>query len=173
MGVNLFEAQFSSGGLVARVRSVLERTGLPPTTLELEVTENIVLRHDGSMRGALSELHAEGVAIAFDDFGTGFASLSMLKAYPLSRIKIDRSFVENIGTDPADALIVTAVAALGNGLGLNVIAEGIETDAQRDLLRASGCSSGQGYLFGKPMPAEEFERWMHGRGRPRHEVMSA
>lgn len=163
MGVNLFEAQFGSGGLAGLVRSVLERTGLPPSALELEVTENIVLRQDETMRDALGTLHAEGVAIALDDFGTGFASLSMLKTYPLSRLKVDRSFVENIGTDPADALIVTAVAALGNGLGLNVIGEGIETEAQRDLLRVSGCSSGQGYLFGKPMPAAEFERWMHER----------
>ncbi|RYY43672.1 MAG: EAL domain-containing protein [Sphingomonadales bacterium] len=163
MGVNLFEAQFSSGGLAEQVRAVLDRSGLPPAALELEITENIILRHDETMRDALGALHAEGVAIAFDDFGTGFASLSMLKAYPLSRLKIDRSFVENIGTDPVDAVIVSAVAALGSGLGLDVIAEGIETQGQCDLLRASGCRSGQGYLFGRPMPAAAFEHWMQAR----------
>jgi diguanylate cyclase (GGDEF)-like protein/PAS domain S-box-containing protein len=159
MGVNLFEAQFGSGNLAADVRRILERTGLPAAGLELEVTENVILRHDGTMLGALEELHLDGVAIAFDDFGTGFASLSMLKTYPLTRIKIDRSFVTDIGIDPTDAVIVSATAALGAGLGLDVIAEGVETEGQRDLLRLAGCNSGQGYLFGKPMSATDFERY--------------
>jgi len=159
MGVNLFEAQFANGSLVAQVRSILDRTGLPPSALELEVTENTILRHDGTMLEALEALHAEGVGVAFDDFGTGYASLSMLKAYPLSRLKIDRSFVSCAGVHRADALIVKAVAALGSGLGIDVIAEGIETQAQCEFVRAAGCHSGQGFLFGRPMPASAFERW--------------
>jgi diguanylate cyclase (GGDEF)-like protein/PAS domain S-box-containing protein len=164
MGVNLFEAQFGNGNLAAEVRRILERTGLPAAALELEVTENVILRHDGTMLGALEALHLDGVAVAFDDFGTGFASLSMLKTYPLTRIKIDRTFVTDIGIDPTDAVIVSATAALGAGLGLDVIAEGIETEGQRDLLQLAGCNSGQGYLFGKPMPPEDFERCMFEPG---------
>ncbi|MFV0623213.1 putative bifunctional diguanylate cyclase/phosphodiesterase [Sphingomonas sp. ac-8] len=160
MGVNLFEAQFSNGNLPSQVQSTLERVGLSPTSLELEITENIILRQDATMRDALGALHARGVAISFDDFGTGYASLSMLKSYPLSRLKIDRSFVQDISVNGTDAVIVGAVAALGNGLGLDVIAEGIETQAQRDLLRGTGCGSGQGYLFGRPMPADAFEQWV-------------
>ena len=163
MAVNLFEAQFGTGTLAAQVRSVLERTGLEPAGLELEVTENVILRHDTTMLEALRALHDEGVAVAFDDFGTGFASLSMLKTYPLSRLKIDRSFVRDISVNRTDALIVGTVAALGNGLGLDVIAEGVEDEGQRDLLHVSGCSSGQGFLFGRPMPAAAFERWMTER----------
>lgn len=156
MGVNLFEAQFRSGDLCARVQGVLDRTGLPARALELEVTENVIVRHDATMRGELAALQRLGVSIAFDDFGTGFASLSMVKSYPLSRLKIDRSFVEQVCEDPADAVIVSAIAALGLGLNLDVIAEGVETKAQRDMLRVSGCAAGQGYLFGCPMTADEF-----------------
>lgn len=166
MGVNLFEAQLTSGNLVTQVRSVLERTGLPASALELEVTENIFLRQDNSMRDALSALNNEGVSIAFDDFGTGYASLSMLKSYPLARLKIDKSFVESIETDATDKVIVSAIAGLGAGLGFDVIAEGVETEQQHQALRLCGCTSGQGYLFGKPMPADAFERWMHEQGAP-------
>ena len=167
IGVNLFEAQFGSGTLSAEVRAILEATGLPAAGLELEVTENIILRRDGTMLAALQALHAEGVAIAFDDFGTGFASLSMLKTYPLDRLKIDRSFVTDIASDATDAVIVGAIAALGTGLGLEVIAEGIETPEQRDLLRIAGCRSGQGYLFGRPMPADAFTAALGARTAPR------
>ena len=156
IGVNLFEAQFRENDLCERVQAVLARTGLPATALELEVTENVILRYDTTMRDELAATQALGVGIAFDDFGTGFASLSMVKNYPLNRLKIDRSFVEHICVDPADAVIVSAIAALGRGLGLDVIAEGVETKAQRDMLHAAGCTSAQGYLFGCPMAAEEF-----------------
>ncbi|SEN27771.1 PAS domain S-box-containing protein/diguanylate cyclase (GGDEF) domain-containing protein [Sphingomonas gellani] len=158
MGVNLFSAQFGTGTLAALVAAVLDRCGLDAAGLELEVTENIILRHDATMLDALRTLHDSGVGIALDDFGTGYASLSVLKTYPLTRLKIDRSFVRDMRTDHTDALIVSTIAALGNGLGLDVIAEGIEEEGQRALLQVSGCRSGQGYLFGHPMPAKDFER---------------
>lgn len=156
IGVNLFDAQFRAGDLCARVQSVLARTGLPATALELEVTENVILRHDETMRGELAALKELGVAVAFDDFGTGFASLSMVKNYPLTTLKIDRTFVQNICDDRADSVIVSAIAALGLGLGLDVIAEGVETADQYDMLRAAGCAYGQGYLFGRPLSADDF-----------------
>ncbi|WP_164521355.1 MULTISPECIES: EAL domain-containing protein [Sphingomonas] len=164
MSVNLFEAQFRGRDLAGEVRAILNRTGLAPTALELEVTEKVMLRHDAATLEALMALHAQGVRVAFDDFGTGYAALSMLKACPLNRLKVDRSFVKDITADGPDALIVAAIATLGAGLGLDVLAEGIENEAQWELVRTSGCRSGQGYLFGRPMPAPRFEEWMRHRG---------
>ncbi|GGE86509.1 putative bifunctional diguanylate cyclase/phosphodiesterase [Sphingomonas prati] len=151
MGVNLFGAQFRTGRLAEDVIGVLARTGLPPTALELEITENIALRHDETMLPPLKVLRELGVGVAFDDFGTGFASLSLLKRYPLTRLKIDRSFIREIGTDRSDTAVVSAMVFLSRGLGIEVIAEGVETEEQRDLLRACGCDVVQGYLYGKPM----------------------
>ncbi|WP_076068817.1 putative bifunctional diguanylate cyclase/phosphodiesterase [Sphingomonas montana] len=152
MGVNLFGAQFRTGRLAEEVIGVLARTGLPPEGLELEITENIVLRHDDTMLAPLNALRTLGVGVAFDDFGTGFASLSLLKRYPLTRLKIDRSFIRDICSDRVDAAVVTAMVNLARGLGIELIAEGIETVEQTDLLRACGCNVVQGYLYGKPMP---------------------
>jgi diguanylate cyclase (GGDEF)-like protein/PAS domain S-box-containing protein len=160
MGVNLFEAQFRGRDLAGEVLAILERTGLSPSALELEVTEKIMLANEGARVEALKSLHARGIGIAFDDFGTGYASLCMLKNCPLTRLKVDRSFVKDIVADGTDALIVGAIASLGAGLGLDVLAEGIEDEAQWFLLRASGCRTGQGYWFGRPMPARQFEEWM-------------
>ena len=152
MGVNLFGAQFRTGQLAQDVEHILGTTGLPPQGLELEITENIVLRHDELMLTPLQRLRDLGVGIAFDDFGTGFASLSLLKRFPLSRIKIDRSFVRDICDDRVDAAVVTALVYLATSLEVEVIAEGVETEAQTDILRACGCGIVQGYRYGKPMP---------------------
>ena len=156
MGVNLFGAQLARGDLVATVGRALSDTGLPGPNLELEITENIILRHDGALVDALRELRVMGVGIAFDDYGTGYASLSLLKRFPLTRLKIDRGFVQNLCENPQDAAIVRAINALSRSFGLAVIAEGIETEEQRVRLIAKGCGEAQGYLFGKPMPAQEF-----------------
>lgn len=164
IGVNLFGAQFRTGDLAEKVRAVLAREQLAPPALELEITENIILRHDDAMLIPLRELHAEGVGITFDDYGTGYASLSMLKRYPLTRLKIDRSFVQGICTSPEDAAIVRAILHLGRSFGLAVIAEGVETEEQCARLRKKGCEEVQGLLFGKPMPAGEFEaRFIAGK----------
>ncbi|MGC5799481.1 putative bifunctional diguanylate cyclase/phosphodiesterase [Sphingomonas sp. NFX23] len=160
VGVNVFGAQFSTGRLAIDVAAVLARTGLPPEALELEITENIVLRHDDTMLTPLRALRKAGVGIAFDDFGTGFASLSLLKRYPLSRLKIDRSFIRDICTDRVDAAVVNAMVYLATSLGVEVIAEGVETEAQRDLLCACGCPTAQGYLYGRPMPLADLSVYL-------------
>jgi EAL domain-containing protein (putative c-di-GMP-specific phosphodiesterase class I) len=132
------------------------RNSLPADALELEITENIMLRHDEAIIVPLRELCAWGVGIAFDDYGTGFASLSLLKRYPVTRLKIDKGFVRDLCTDAEDAAIIQAIMYLGRRLGLSVIAEGIENEAQEEILRLYGCTGGQGYLYGRPVPAQLF-----------------
>lgn len=156
MGINLFGAQFHVDDLVSKIASVLQRHGLPASALELEVTENIVLNQDSRALDTLRRLRALGVGIAFDDFGTGYASLSLLKQYPLSRIKIDRSFVNGVTDSTRDASVVRAILDMSRSFGLETIAEGIETEAQRQRLQDLGCEEGQGYLFSKPLPSAEF-----------------
>jgi EAL domain-containing protein (putative c-di-GMP-specific phosphodiesterase class I) len=158
ISVNLSPSQFKSGDLAATVESVLRDTGFSPTLLELEVTENILLEDDERALEIFRRIQALGVGIAFDDFGTGYASLAYLKKFPLDRIKIDKSFVLKIQADSNDMAIVGATLSLGNLLGLSVIAEGIEDRATADLLRSKGCNEGQGYYFGRPMLAAEFEQ---------------
>jgi diguanylate cyclase (GGDEF)-like protein/PAS domain S-box-containing protein len=156
MGVNLFEAQFRVGNLVQEVMEVLARHGLPASALELEITENIALDNDEIVLETLRKLKSYGVGIAFDDFGTGYASLSLLKTYPLTRIKIDRSFVHGMLEHKQDDSVVCATLDIAHGFDLQTIAEGIEHKSQRDYLKERNCEEGQGELFGKPMPAEQF-----------------
>ena len=162
IAVNLFPAQFRSGMLLEDVEDALAESGLPPEALELEITENIALDHDDSVLTPLVQLRARGIGIAFDDFGTGYASLSYLTRYPLTRIKIDRSFVRNITASSAseDTAIVRSIIAMASNLGLVVTAEGVETAAQAAFLRAEGCHDLQGYLFSRPVPEEEFRRFL-------------
>ncbi len=162
MGVNLFAAQLRSGRLTDTVMEALTASGLPAEALELEITENIALQYDDPMQTCLSDLRARGVGIAFDDFGTGFASLSMLKRFPLTRLKLDRSFVQDLQTDQRDLAIVEAVLAMGRSLGLQIIAEGIETTSQAIVLTTMQCDEGQGYLYSKPVPAPAFEKLLAG-----------
>jgi EAL domain-containing protein (putative c-di-GMP-specific phosphodiesterase class I) len=162
MGVNLFPAQFRNGTLLQDVEQALFESSLPPEALELEITENIALgREDGTV-SALKALRSRGVGIAFDDFGTGYASLSYLTRYPLTRIKIDRSFVQKIDEKSAseDTAIVRSIIVMGRNLGLEVIAEGVETVAQADFLKMEGCHELQGFLFSKPLPAKMFEKFL-------------
>jgi diguanylate cyclase (GGDEF)-like protein/PAS domain S-box-containing protein len=156
MSVNLFGTQFSCGDLPTRVEKALLENSLAADALELEITENIMLRHDEAIIVPLREMCAWGVGIAFDDYGTGFASLSLLKRYPVTRLKIDKGFVRDLCTDAEDAAIIQAIMYLGRRLGLGVIAEGIETVAQEEILRLYGCTDGQGYLYGRPVPAQSF-----------------
>jgi diguanylate cyclase (GGDEF)-like protein/PAS domain S-box-containing protein len=158
ISVNLFGVQFKTGDIESLVRETLAKHELPAEALELEITENILLRHDEAMIRPLHNLHQFGVGIAFDDYGTGYASLSFLKRFPLSRLKIDRSFVRDVCADPEDAAIVKAILYLGQSFGLGVIAEGVETAEQQAFLSANGCLEAQGFLFGKPMPAEAFQQ---------------
>lgn len=155
MGVNLFGEQLRGGDLPEVVLAALARWHLPPEAMELELTENIALRRDEGMLAALHALRARGVGIAFDDFGTGFASLVTLQNVPVTRLKIDRSFITRLAEGGHDAAIVEAILTLARNLGLEVIAEGVETEAQEAFLRSRGCPEGQGYRYGRALPPAE------------------
>lgn len=154
MSVNLSGQQISRGALVPLVQSALERSGLPPGMLELEITEGHVMDHVEQCIETLVALRELGVTLAIDDFGTGYSSLSYLKRLPVDRLKIDRSFVEGIPGDADDVAIVSTIVAMAQQLGLKVIAEGVETEAQLEHLRAHGCDEYQGYLLSRPAPAD-------------------
>ena len=158
LSINLAPSQFQLGDLAATVKSVLKDTGFSPSQLELEVTESILLADDERALEIFRMIRGLGVRIAFDDFGTGYASLTSLKKFPLDRLKIDKSFVGKLRANSDDMAIVGATIGLGKLLGLSIIAEGIEDRETAELLMAKGCDEGQGYYFGRPMPATEFER---------------
>jgi diguanylate cyclase (GGDEF)-like protein/PAS domain S-box-containing protein len=157
VSVNLSPSQLQSGDLADAVTKVLAVTGLTPSLLELELTEDILLLDEKRVLDTFFRIRELGVRTVFDDFGTGYASLSYLKKFPLDGLKIDRSFVFDLLTDPDDAAIVGSTIGLSKQLGLSVIAEGIESRATADLLMRMGCEEGQGYCFGRPMPVPAFE----------------
>ncbi|MWV26951.1 EAL domain-containing protein [Erythrobacter sp. GH3-10] len=147
---NLFAAQFGNTTLTTSISSALEKYALKPSDVEIEITETVVLRSDDQILKTLKALRESGVNIALDDFGTGFASLSTLSQLPVTRLKIDKAFVADLGVRPQGSAIVSAVVSLAQGLNLEVVAEGVETEEQRLRLMALGCHEGQGFLFGKP-----------------------
>ena len=167
IGVNLFPTQLSDETLLEDIEDALQATGLPAAMLELEITENVAL--DFASASVLRKIHETGVKLAFDDFGTGYASLSHLTRFPLARIKIDRRFVVKLTDNAGDAAIVRALIAMAHNLGLDVIAEGVETDAQADFLNAEGCEEAQGYLYAKPLPAADFEAYLKTSRLPQTE----
>lgn len=156
IAVNLFSSQFRAGSLLASIRHALKSTGLSPKNLEVEIVENILTTQDGVMAKTLHDLRSMGVGLAFDDYGTGFAALSVLKRYPASRLKIDQSFVCNAHEDAENAAVVKVIVYLAKVFGMDTIAEGVETEEQFDFLRRLGCLQAQGYLFGQPVPAQTF-----------------
>jgi diguanylate cyclase (GGDEF)-like protein/PAS domain S-box-containing protein len=155
VAVNISPHQLKSADVVATVTRVLAETGLDPRWLELEITEGTLLEGGEATRSVFKDLHGMGVRISVDDFGTGYSSLAYLKRFPVDALKIDQSFVRNLSTDPNDAAIAKAVIALAESLHLGVIAEGIETREQREFLLANGCNEGQGYLFSRPVTADD------------------
>ena len=159
IAVNLFPTQLRHPALIDDVEHALRRSGLPPEVLELEITENIALSREEAAL-PLQMLRAQGVKIAFDDFGTGYASLQCLTVFPVSRIKIDRSFVERITNSARDAAIVRSIITMAKSLDLEVVAEGVETDAQAAFLRNERCQEAQGYLYGKPLTGTEFAAFL-------------
>ncbi|MDP9365077.1 MAG: GGDEF domain-containing phosphodiesterase, partial [Chloroflexota bacterium] len=164
VSVNLSARQFAERGLVEDVTETLAAIGLAPACLQLEVTESIAMGDATGATDTLQELKALGVRLALDDFGTGYSSLGHLRRFPLDTLKIDRGFVAGLGDDVKGDAIVGAMLELGRALGLETVAEGVETKDVLDRLRAHGCEAGQGYLFAKPMAAEEAEALLVSAG---------
>jgi len=170
VAVNLSSVQFSEGDLPDQVATVLADTGLPPGRLELEVTETTLLQSSDSVMQQFQRLRALGVRIALDDFGTGYSSLSYVQRYDMDVLKIDQAFVRHLHEQPQLEAICRAIVAMGHGLGLEVVAEGIEDEAIRQTLLSMGCDTGQGFGLARPMPAGDFVSWLkqrRDRQRPR------
>jgi EAL domain-containing protein (putative c-di-GMP-specific phosphodiesterase class I) len=165
VSVNISPAQFRQPDLVQVVDNALRESGLAPQRLELEITESVLIQQPDAAAKLLDDLKKLGVRVAMDDFGTGYSSLSYLQRFHFDKIKVDRSFIGAIGIEPSAAAIVRAVINLASSLGMLTCAEGVETDEQLAALRSEGCSEVQGYLFGKPMPAREFEMMYGARGQ--------
>ncbi|MBN8990847.1 MAG: EAL domain-containing protein [Rhizobiales bacterium] len=169
VAVNLSPVQFKNPNLVSSVKAALQDSGLPARRLELEITESVLLQNSETTLAVLHELRGFGVGISLDDFGTGYSSLSYLRSFPFDKIKIDRSFVTDLATRDDSMAIVRAVTGLGKSLGIVTTAEGVETEAQFDLLRREGCTQAQGYLFSMPRPAAEVESML---SRPRARIVA-
>jgi diguanylate cyclase (GGDEF)-like protein/PAS domain S-box-containing protein len=155
LAVNVSTRQFHQADFVARVLAALQQSGANPERRKLELTESLLVTHIDDVIAKMCTLKAHGVGFSLDDFGTGYSSLSYLKLLPLDQLKIDQTFVRDLLTDPNDAVIARTIVALGHSLGLKVIAEGVETAAQRDLLAGLACDAYQGYYFGRPVAAAE------------------
>ena len=160
VAVNISARQINHEGFVNQVLMALDRSGANPQRLKLELTESLLVNNVEETIGKMAVLKARGVGFSLDDFGTGYSSLSYLKRMPLDQLKIDQSFVRDLLTDPNDAAIAKMIVVLAETLGLTVIAEGVETEAQRDLLTQNGCHAYQGYFFSRPLPLDEFESFV-------------
>jgi EAL domain-containing protein (putative c-di-GMP-specific phosphodiesterase class I) len=169
VAVNLSPVQFKNPNLVSQVKAALQASGLPAHRLELEITESVLLQNSAATLAVLHELRGFGVRISLDDFGTGYSSLSYLRSFPFDKIKIDRSFVSELATRDDSMAIVRAVTGLGKSLGIVTTAEGVETEAQFELLRREGCTQAQGYLFSQPRPAAEVNAML---SRPRARIVA-
>jgi EAL domain-containing protein (putative c-di-GMP-specific phosphodiesterase class I) len=163
VSVNLSARQFHEVSLVSVAADALARSGLPPSRLELEITESVLMQQTEASTRMLRELEALGVRLAIDDFGTGYSSLGYLKRFPVSTLKIDRSFLRDVSRDDDDRAIVTAIMAMARSLGLTVTAEGVERSDQITFLRELGCDQAQGYLYGRPGPVGDLEELLQKR----------
>lgn len=157
LAVNVSAQQFHEVDFVAHVLSTIEQTGINPSKLKIELTESILIQDMEDVIAKMTVLKSAGVGFSLDDFGTGFSSLNYLKSLPLDQIKIDQSFVRDILSKPKDAMIARTIISLGHDLGLVVIAEGVETERQRDFLVENGCYAFQGFMFSRPLPVKAFE----------------
>ena len=160
VSVNLSGCQIRDPGLVDTIETALREANLDPGRLLLEITESVFMKDVTASTDVLRRLRDLGVRLAIDDFGTAYSSLGRLKRFPIAQLKIDRSFVDGLPEDADDLAIVTAVITMGHSLGLNVLAEGIETEAQLTALQSLGCDLGQGFLFSHALPEAEFTRWL-------------
>jgi len=157
IAINVSPMQFRDSVLQDELYKLLKQYQLPPSSVELEITEGVLVSGFANVEVSLNEFHQHGISIAMDDFGTGYSSLSYLRNYPFDTLKVDKSFVQDITADNADLELVSAAISMGHGLQLNVVAEGIETQEQLDILVDLSCDVGQGYFFGRPVNASEFE----------------
>jgi len=157
LAVNVSAKQFRQADFVAQVQAAVQSHAINPKLLKLELTESLLQENIEETIAIMTLLHVIGVQFSLDDFGTGYSSLQYLKRLPLDQLKIDQSFVRDIGTDSSDIAVVRATIAMARSLDLDVIAEGVETEEQRHLLQKNGCSKYQGHLFGKSVPIEQFE----------------
>jgi diguanylate cyclase (GGDEF)-like protein len=164
VAVNLSPLQVRDRAIVELVRSALAESGVPPARLMLEITEGVLIDNPDEMVKRIEDLHALGVRIALDDFGSGYSNLGYLQRFPLDKLKIDRSFVTALGSTANGGVIIQAIVALGRALGLSVLVEGVETEQQRVLLLLAGCDEMQGYLFARPAPAKAIDRLL-GKGK--------
>ncbi len=164
VAVNISALRFYQDDVAAHLGVLLQQHGLAASSIALEVTERLMLDEDPQARAQIAHLHAIGVQLSVDDFGTGYSSLSYLKRLPVAELKIDKSFVRDLETDAGDRALVSAVIGIGRALGISVVAEGVETEAQRQALLAAGCEAAQGWLFARPMPAEALQAWCASRG---------
>ena len=160
LSVNVSVRQFHQPDFVQEVLEVIGSAGAPAHRLKIELTESLLVDDVDGMIAKMSALKAHGVSFSLDDFGTGYSSLSYLKRLPLDQLKIDQSFVRDALTDPNDAAIVRTILALGQSLGLSVIAEGVETQAQRDFLWQNGCYAYQGFFFGRPATVDGLDSFL-------------
>ncbi|WP_323001213.1 EAL domain-containing protein [Denitromonas sp.] len=168
VAINISAIQFRHAGFEARLKDIIDETGADPAMIELEITESALMQAGGDMVERLWGLRDMGLTLALDDFGTGYSSLAYLKRFPIHRLKIDRSFVKDLPDDAEDRAIASATMSLARDLGMAVVAEGVETAAQRDFLIAGGCRLLQGYFYGKPVPAEQFaSTWLKDAAAPR------
>jgi EAL domain-containing protein (putative c-di-GMP-specific phosphodiesterase class I) len=158
VSINVSNSLFHGATLLSAVEDALAETGLTPDHLELELTESIAMRNVDTSIIVLQRLKAIGLQLAIDDFGTGYSSLSYLQRLPVNRVKIDQSFVRDLLSPVQPVMIVRAIIAMAHSLQLEVLAEGVEDERQRSILLAEGCDQAQGYLFGRPMAAADFER---------------
>jgi diguanylate cyclase (GGDEF)-like protein/PAS domain S-box-containing protein len=168
LSVNVSAYQFRHPDFVEAALDIIDRSGADPHKLKLELTESLLVANVEEIIAEMSILKARGVGFSLDDFGTGYSSLSYLKRLPLDELKIDQSFIRDVLTDPNDAVIARTIVALGQSLGLAVIAEGVETEAQREFLANNNCHAYQGYLFSKPLPLEEFEAFILQSAQANH-----
>jgi EAL domain-containing protein (putative c-di-GMP-specific phosphodiesterase class I) len=173
VAVNLSPRQFVDPNLLNDIRNALGQSGMPPSLLELEITESMVMQDLARTVRLLNEIKDLGITLSIDDFGTGYSSMAMVRELPIDALKIDRSFVRDIGRDAEGKAIINAIIALGRALELTVVAEGVETKEQEAFLRAQQCDEEQGYLISKPLPPEGFSVFLADRIRAQLRAQAA
>jgi EAL domain-containing protein (putative c-di-GMP-specific phosphodiesterase class I) len=163
VGVNASASQLRRRGFESQVRQALQESGLDPRRLELELTETVLLEDELHVREMLHSLRRDGVRVALDDFGTGYASLAYIRQFPMDTLKIDRQFVRGLPVDAQNAAITGAIVALGRSLQLEVVAEGVEHEAEEEFLHSLQCHVVQGFRYARPMSPEQFAQWRKAR----------